>query len=185
MARRATRVEARARYRERRAAVVEWLRGERSTLPDYLARPAPETAVIRNQLIELNQFGLLTEQTQPGRNAPTRQRAFITGFIPWPIWEELEEVIAAEEHVVAFVQRADIPESRPLGGIAPAIPVTLDLGVPFTFLGYPLTYRPRAHVDRIPIASFQAFDPRWGVPTALFGRLLEFLAANGFKKDLQ
>ena len=90
------------------AGTVDWLTGRVGSSPTYGGPPDPETAVIRDHLIAVNQVGgILTDSSQPGElGQRTRltlrgrqvlrwqQRAYLSGFATAAridqLWTELD-----------------------------------------------------------------------------------------------
>lgn len=177
--------EAYLEFRRRRAEVIAWLRGEIPGLPDHPAPPDPETMVIREDLILLNELRFLTTVSQPGQSGEPLQRAFVTGFMEADVWDAVYAEIVGLSTVVAFARPADLPDHLPQSHpYQPFLAVTLDEGEPFSSLGLLSTYQPPQDAEALELYEVQVFDPRWGVPRELFQTLVTALREVGAEEDL-
>jgi len=112
---------------------AQWLRGEIQVHPHYLAPgPDEETSELIPVLAALNEWGFITDGSQPGSPDYPDQRAFVGGFA------DGHQVIALNEatmrtRLVVLAFPPGQPEHRSETWLA--IPVTLDGDREFTWVG--------------------------------------------------
>lgn len=101
------------------AAVVRWLRAPADAPPIYGDGPDPETLLITDQLVTVNQLGLVTHFSQPGLTSSDGdlQRATVSGFCPERLAHQVFEACALTDLVVlryypGWVDDVWVPISR-------------------------------------------------------------------------
>ncbi|MEW2493746.1 hypothetical protein AB0942_09385 [Streptomyces nodosus] len=144
-----------------------WLEGSITYLPaDYGDGPEEETAPLISVLAEANRNGYVTVFSQPGLAFPggDAQRAAVGGFCDENLARRIEAAVLRTD-LIALV-------TRPGGDSPSRIPVTIDGGEPFTWIGNPLDSYEISHhygrdcphaLDALTAAwQVEVFDPRWG-----------------------
>src|SRR4051794_36071352 len=147
-----------------RKATIAFLRGELDQTPLHGGPPEPETAPLSPDLIELNQAGFVTTESQPGAIDPAGpQRAFVEGLCSAATATRVEHGLLGTDLVVLSFA----PGTSAWGSIV----VTVDDGEPFTFLGrhdpaHVLNYMTNGteELDEVLKQAWvlQVFDPVWG-----------------------
>ena len=154
---------------------ARWLTGDLEWQPRYTSSvPDPETALILEPLVALNNAGVWTDQSQPGAiDSPReKQRAFVTGYCT----EETAEAITAAvvgTDLVALAAPCMLDSSF-------QVPVTIDDGAPFTWVGGGGTpvdeYIGEVSMEAVRAMSrgwsVEVFDPRWGRNDLLWDTLV-------------
>jgi hypothetical protein len=161
-------------------ATIAFLRGELNQTPSHGAPPDPETAPLVADLIALNIAGFVTTSSQPGDRDPRwPQRAYVQGICSEEVAARIEMGLLGTELVVLSFA----PGSTGDGNIA----VSLDEGLPFTFLGRrdsageaEFYSNGSSALDAVlaDVWSLQVFDPAWGRNDRLWPTLTAALAAT-------
>lgn len=159
---------------------ARWLEGALPDSPSYGGGPDPETLPLVPDLVAINRAGLVTDFSQPGMpddGDGSKQRAAVTGFCDEPTRERLAAALAATDLV--FMAESSDDES------AVRIPVTIDVGEPFTWVGGAILAEYLAdsyeglseRALRLLKTSWYVtvFDPVWGRNDLLWPALVEAL----------
>lgn len=150
---------------------VKWISrdGVKST-PGYLSEPDPETDLIMNDLILLNQNGYLTSNSQPGRRGlGWKQRAWVTGYCDRDRFEKIANIRSERFVVIGHTtDKSGMPSAKPIyvtkkfgRGVSGVVPEWYPYGIGEF----------KATHSKI---NFHAVDLKWG----LHGELWEALCAQ-------
>jgi hypothetical protein len=155
---------------------AQWLEGTITYLPAYYGdSPEEETTPLIVTLAAANRAGYVTDQSQPGQPLTdgNGQRAFVTGYCPETMVDRIRDAVLATDLVAIY---------NPPGWTSPVrIPVTIDDGAEFTWIGDPIDAENIRHhySDDCPDAvgalldawQVAVFDPVWGRNDLLWDRL--------------
>lgn len=154
---------------------AQWLEGRIDYLPAYGGGPDPETADLVPALATANRAGFVTHFSQPGVpiTEGCGQRAAVGGFCGEALANRIQTVVLGTD-LVALV-------TSPGQANMIQIPITLDCGEAFTWLGGQLDEEnleffysedcPKA-LDALKAAwQVEMLDPVWGRDDLLWGRL--------------
>lgn len=114
---------------ELRALTISFLHGEIEATPVHLGPLAAETTPIIGKLAAMNELGILTMDSQPGRESDpsNRQRAYVECLCSEALADRLEERLRDSGLVVMSYS--------PGASAYASIPVNVEDGRPFTFAG--------------------------------------------------
>lgn len=157
------------------ALTAQWLEGTISYSPTHGDRPDQETLPLIPVLAAANRAGFVTHFSQPGLPLANGggQRAAVGGFCDEPLARRIEAAALGTDLVVL---------TTPPGWHSPAyIPITLDCGEAFTWIGstldaenidYGYAKDCPAALDALKAAwQVDVFDPVWGRQDVLWERL--------------
>lgn len=174
------------------AGVVAWLTGSVRRTPTYLGRPEPETALIRDRLITINQVaGVLTDSSQPGLLGEWRtrrghvhrwsQRAYLAGYADATAVGDLTLGLYLAREAGELLLFTRPPHQGPYAGTDygnEPVPVTADAdGTPHTWVGHWAPARDitafwgRGAPALLGAWQFAVVDPEWGRPDLLWDRV--------------
>ncbi|MGO1536891.1 MAG: DUF6919 domain-containing protein [Yaniella sp.] len=152
--------------RDLASATVDFLEGRLQETPSHGGPPSAETDDLGPALVQMNQSGFITMDSQPGcRDVASgdMQRAYVTGICDDEAAGVLERGVSLTELVAVRFDPAAIEACS-------SIPVTLESWEPFTFLGrWGAEELDRYRNDNTSLHEaldsvyyFQIFDPMWG-----------------------
>lgn len=162
--------------------MVAWLRGEDEQIPCHCRPPDQETQEIVPQLVQINQHGLVTHNSQPARDGGEwEQRAYLDAYGPGELVRLVADA-AGQAGLLVWVTDADGREAWPGAGWA-RVPVTRSPDGDCTWVGHAMTAGdalPRWDEVLSPAAAkvfFDAWfisivDPDWGRPDLLWETVL-------------
>ncbi len=185
---------------------VDWLTGRVGSSPTYGGPPDPETAVIRDHLVAVNQVGgILTDSSQPGelgrRTRLTvrgrqvlrwRQRAYLAGFATTDRIDQLWNSLDGDEVVMLLRCPYRGPDGTGAANETP-VPVTDGADGVHTWVG---CWEPADEIaavwgQSVPLAAvdallhswqFAVYDEEWGRNDLLWQVLAKALGI-GEKKE--
>lgn len=115
---------------------IRFLRGEIPQSPNHLGPIADETKPYVDALVKINELGFVTTDSQPGGRGRS-QRSYLTGLCSRATAESLYRLNQSDLVVMVYdVYSQHTPNVDCPARLSGGVPVTIDDGKPFTFVGH-------------------------------------------------